>query len=239
VNANVLALDFIQDLDNRHCAESVSSAFQALIEQFGFSYFCIGSIKPDRDERGLVWATSFKHPWFRHWVECEHIHVDPVIWRLKRNGDPFRWAKLEEHHPGIQNMEVMDEAAEFGMRDGWSLAFRYGQRDIPAIAIGLGTPKFALAPENETALHLAAVYCGLKLGEFAQRQPSISDLLSTRERECLRWVASGKTDWDISEILGISQQTVHKHVSNALKKLNAATRAQAVAVALTTRQITL
>lgn len=238
MSADALVLDFIQDLDNRHCAEEVSEAFQALIEKFGFTYFCIGSIHPGCDERGLVWATSLKHPWFRHWVENERIHVDPVIWRLKRNGDPFRWTTLKDH-PDIPHLDVMQEAAEFGMHDGWSMAFRPGQKNAAAIAVGLGAPKFDLPREAQIALHLSAMYCGLKLAQFGAGRSPANDLLSTRERECLRWVASGKTDWDISEILGISQQTVHKHVSNALKKLNAATRAQAVAVALTTRQISL
>ena len=61
--------------------------------------------------------------------------------------------------------------------------------------------------------------------------------LTPRERECLSWVASGKTDWEISQILNISEQTTHEYVQNAISKLNATTRAQAVAVAILTRQI--
>ena len=42
-------------------------------------------------------------------------------------------------------------------------------------------------------------------------------------------VAEGKTDWEISVILGIAEATVRFHVDNARRKLGAVNRAQAVA----------
>jgi len=42
-------------------------------------------------------------------------------------------------------------------------------------------------------------------------------------------VAEGKTDWEISVILGIAEATVRSHVDNARRKLGAINRAQAVA----------
>ena len=53
--------------------------------------------------------------------------------------------------------------------------------------------------------------------------------LSERELECMRWVADGKTDWEIGMILKISEATARFHVDRARGKLHAVTRAQAVA----------
>ena len=53
-----------------------------------------------------------------------------------------------------------------------------------------------------------------------------------REREVLRWVASGKTDRDIADILGISPRTVHKHLQHIYEKLGVETRTAAVMRAL-------
>ncbi len=53
--------------------------------------------------------------------------------------------------------------------------------------------------------------------------------LSQRERDCMAYVAMGKTDWEIGVILGIAQATAHLHVENARRKLGAANRAHAVA----------
>ena len=53
--------------------------------------------------------------------------------------------------------------------------------------------------------------------------------LTQRERDCMAYVVLGKTDWEISTILSLSQTTVRFHVDNARRKLGAATRAQAAA----------
>jgi len=52
--------------------------------------------------------------------------------------------------------------------------------------------------------------------------------LSLREREVLRWLREGKSSWDISVILRISERTVNYHVGNIIRKLGVVNRAQAV-----------
>ncbi|MGP0092297.1 MAG: LuxR C-terminal-related transcriptional regulator, partial [Xanthobacteraceae bacterium] len=56
--------------------------------------------------------------------------------------------------------------------------------------------------------------------------------LSPREREVLSWAAQGKTTQEISETLGITPRTVEEHVTAASRKLGAANRTHAVAIAL-------
>jgi len=55
-----------------------------------------------------------------------------------------------------------------------------------------------------------------------------SSLLSRRELEVLKWLKLGKTSWDISIILRISERTVNYHVGNIVRKLGASNRMQAV-----------
>ena len=56
--------------------------------------------------------------------------------------------------------------------------------------------------------------------------------LTTREKECLSWTARGKTSWEISVILSISESTATFHLRNAAIKLKASNRTHAVAKAL-------
>jgi DNA-binding CsgD family transcriptional regulator len=42
----------------------------------------------------------------------------------------------------------------------------------------------------------------------------------------------GKTNWEISVILGISQESIKDYMTNILQKLDASNRAHAVAIAL-------
>jgi DNA-binding CsgD family transcriptional regulator len=57
-------------------------------------------------------------------------------------------------------------------------------------------------------------------------------LLTPRELEVLTWAARGKSAWEIGVILGISKRTVDEHIQTATRKLGAATRTAAVAIAL-------
>ncbi len=56
--------------------------------------------------------------------------------------------------------------------------------------------------------------------------------LTERELECLNWVALGKTDVQIGEIIHRVATTSRFHVENAMTKLGASNRAQAVAIAM-------
>ncbi len=61
--------------------------------------------------------------------------------------------------------------------------------------------------------------------------------LTDREREVMTSIAAGGQSADIAERLFLSPETVKTHVSNAMGKLGAHTRAHAVAIALVTGQI--
>ncbi len=54
--------------------------------------------------------------------------------------------------------------------------------------------------------------------------------LTPRELEVLSWVAKGKTNRDIAEILGMSPRTVNKHLEHIFVKLGVETRAAAAAL---------
>lgn len=65
-----------------------------------------------------------------------------------------------------------------------------------------------------------------------RRRPTFKSKLTARESEVLRWVANGKSAWEIGEILDIAKRTVDEHVQTAVRKLGAVNRTHAVAIAL-------
>lgn len=69
-------------------------------------------------------------------------------------------------------------------------------------------------------------------GAKGSRSPSEDTApLTPRETECLTWAARGKTSAEIAQLLNRSMETVEFHLSNAMLKLRARTRAHAVAIA--------
>jgi len=65
--------------------------------------------------------------------------------------------------------------------------------------------------------------------ETASRLSTAS--LTPRETEVLSWIAKGKTNRDVGEILGMSPRTVNKHLEHVFEKLGVETRAAAAALA--------
>jgi DNA-binding CsgD family transcriptional regulator len=60
----------------------------------------------------------------------------------------------------------------------------------------------------------------------------MSDDLSDREKACLSWTAAGKSSWEISRILSISENTVVFHIKNAMRKLGVTNRTLAAVKAI-------
>jgi DNA-binding CsgD family transcriptional regulator len=58
--------------------------------------------------------------------------------------------------------------------------------------------------------------------------PIVSEFkLTQREAEVLRWLSIGKTNRDISHILGVSARTIDKHIERIFSKLGVETRTAA------------
>lgn len=64
-----------------------------------------------------------------------------------------------------------------------------------------------------------------------RRQPRLTDALTERERQVLDALAAGDRTDDIAATLHLSPHTIRTHVKTLLAKLEARTRAHAVAIA--------
>jgi DNA-binding NarL/FixJ family response regulator len=64
-----------------------------------------------------------------------------------------------------------------------------------------------------------------------EEHPALGDL-TEREREIVAWVATGRSNQEIAELLVVSPDTVRTHVSRAMVKLQARDRAQLVVFAM-------
>jgi LuxR family quorum sensing-dependent transcriptional regulator len=231
------AFEFIEDLDRQTDTTSLLNSFQNLISGYGFSGYCIGDpSNPHVYRKDRVWGVTWPEGWLKRFADQRYQLVDPLIRHMGTTSEPFRWSDVRPS-AGPVALQVLDEATEFGMNDGFALPI-YGT-DGAMIGVTVAAEHYELNKRDEAALHMAAIYFHAKFSRFRMRNPPIPKVskLTPRERECLSWVASGKTDWEISQILNISEQTAHEYVQNAITKLNATTRAQAVAVAMLTRQI--
>ncbi|MGB5079743.1 MAG: XrtB/PEP-CTERM-associated transcriptional regulator EpsA [Burkholderiales bacterium] len=94
---------------------------------------------------------------------------------------------------------------------------------------GIGPKQAYFAEVLVPFLHLAWVRTQVsRPAESGSASPAGAGVLTSREREILRWIHLGKSNIEIGAILGISPLTVKNHVQKILRKLNVQNRAQAV-----------
>ena len=60
---------------------------------------------------------------------------------------------------------------------------------------------------------------------------NLKQLLTPKQLEILKWIKQGKTSWDISMILNISERTFDFHATSLQNRLDATNRTQGVAIA--------
>lgn len=123
--------------------------------------------------------------------------------------------------------QYWDAMSEAGIADA-VCATSYGRhRTIASLHLGFRDPD--LSPDDALSVQLAGLMLTERLITFAA-PPGVDEVtLTARERDAMAWVAEGKSDWEISVILSVSETTVRFHVDNARRKLGAVNRAQAVA----------
>jgi DNA-binding CsgD family transcriptional regulator len=227
----------------------LSAAIHDATYKFGFSSFHYGAhapIKPDGESARFIFdgteqkhggvISSYSESWFNRYQSQNYIEIDPLVKHCSRSIVPVVWHQQEKSNDK-KIIQMFGEASEHGLVAGatfsvigkkgelaiFSLtndcANEYEKRNIVA---QLGQGYLLLAH-----IHEAVIRLGLPNSKLSE-----TENLTKREKECLVWISSGKTSWEISRILGVSENTIIWHISNASKKLKTNTRAQALARAI-------
>ena len=180
------------------------------------------------------------------------VRAQEVLVRLAthvRNARAVRLAR-EAIDVGGHGVLVIDAQARVAWRSPQAAAWL--RELFPSCAEGLPADWLAWLSAGESAQHTTVGANGqalvlrnlgpVGLGEqmlLLQRraEPSAAATrlstasLTPREAEVLSWVAKGKTNRDVGDILGMSPRTVNKHLEHVFEKLGVETRAAAASLA--------
>jgi DNA-binding NarL/FixJ family response regulator len=150
-------------------------------------------------------------------------------------------AVLDIRMPKLGGIDVLKRLAESEIMTAVILYTGYPERSLLLESLDAGARGFLLK-ESPLAdlmrairivagggIYVDPVLAGVLAGPLAtERLPT----LTKREREILRLLADGMRNEQVASVLSISPLTVRTHVKNAMTKLEADTRTQAVASAL-------
>ena len=239
VDYSQLAFDLIDELERFRTPDEMIGRMSSALSQFGFSGFLI-STTPDlragaqRQTFFDGWPDNFNE----HYIENDFYKDDPVVAMCLRAADPFEWSEAPyDPRTAPRSKEVMNVAADFGLKNGFAVPIHRQRGMIDTVT--MGGDYSALDPRAKRSIHLVALYAHSKaLALIGAGHPDpYRRILSQGEREVLAWTAAGKTSWEISVILGVSEAAVAKRIKVASRKLGSVNKTQAVVEAIRTRQI--
>ena len=209
----------------------------ALIEdatrELGFRYFAVlHHASVNVTKRPLIRADNYPTGWADEFAREKLWVNDPVHLASRRVNTGFAWESIGDIIELVtEHRRIFDRSRRFGLGSGFT---------IPANIPGEPTASCSFVTETGVSLPAQRLRCAELIGGHAFRAlRRIHGLswrkpphLSPRERECLRLVAVGKSDWEIARILGISVQTAHQYIKRSRAAYSVSTRTQLVVLGL-------
>jgi LuxR family quorum sensing-dependent transcriptional regulator len=235
-------LDFVQQLQRLTNYDDVCRLIMKELEWFGFTNVsCISLPGPGREAIDCILMNNRPQDYVDHYIEKNHVVRDPVVTELRRTMNPFSWSDVRARRDLSKSEKaIMDEGREFDAHDGLIIPIVTRSGSVTLFSpCGL---KPDLTERARAAIEIIGIYSHHALRRAIsqnQRADVAHTPLTPREREIMQWVAAGKTDEEIADILSIGPTTVTSHVENAKQKLDAFRRTYAVVQALRFGEISL
>ena len=226
-------LEFVHQCVACRAKSDFLALFPGLQRVVPFDHAC--AISARHDARSGVIApidcinVSFPAEACREYASRDYFQRDPLMQRgLTTDGVQY-YSEERIERP----REITALCLDHGMRQGYALGSRPpGPKENGSLFFFKG-PSMKFDRHLVALLEFVAPHLQLALSRALRGDEATERViaLSGREREVLDWLQEGKSSWETSVILGISERTVNFHVENITRKLGAVNRSQALAIA--------
>jgi LuxR family transcriptional regulator, quorum-sensing system regulator BjaR1 len=235
------AFQAIDELGRLTTPESIVARLADYLSRYGFTSFLMTGL-PSQQQRvePHILLNGWTDGWLDRYVKASHYLHDPCVRHCFATIEPFVWSEIPAQLLETKKaQQVMDEAKEFGHAEGLCVPLHdvYGSQAVVTMA----GRHVELPPGARRMVHLASLYA-YGAAERTLRTSGYAALgqegrLTERERDVVRWMAEGKTFWEISVILGITESTVNDHMRKIRQKLGTRNAAHTVTEAIRRREI--
>ena len=223
------AIDLIEAPIMQTSAAAIGRAFFESLRPFGVRAIYARAYRQPRSglgEEEHIFSRISPAGWEGLYAEKQFQNINYLPREVRRRAGPFKWSDIRLVDP--REMALARVLIDNGFGDGIATPC-HG----PAGYVGVVSLAFErlcdVAPGDQGAIEMASLVLHNRMRDCSKLVAADAPRLTPRERDCLGFVADGKSDWDISVMLGVSHTTIISHVQNAKRKLGAATRAQAIA----------
>ncbi|WP_323120312.1 autoinducer binding domain-containing protein [Burkholderia alba] len=218
-------------LDLFAAAQSEADIFRELsfaVRELGFEYCSFGTCVPfPISNPRFTLQSNYPDAWETRYVSSNYFAIDPTVRHGLTQSMPLVWRTNGQ----TQSPEFWEEAAHHGLRYGWSMPTLCRNGPVGLVTmVRSGEPidRRELVSKEYRMLWLVDAVSGAMRADFATRlAPEYAVELTGREREALKWSASGKTYVEIGMIMSVDERTVKFHLVNTMRKLNAMNKTEA------------
>lgn len=227
------ALEFIEEVDRLDSPDAVVEAVYRAVAGLGFEglFFAEFHPRPGQNFEDFVLASRCPAELRAIYTKRDYASVDPNIRRARCSIHPFEWGeRASGEGDDSRDVEFMRFLADFRFPRGFVVPIHGPAGFVAGVAVAGN--KFDLSARTKPGIHLMALYAFDRIRQLVAARPEEKPPLTSREREVLAWSAQGKSAWEIGEILSVAKRTVDEHAQTAMRKLGAANRTQAVAIAI-------
>ncbi|ALA56953.1 helix-turn-helix transcriptional regulator [Nitrospira moscoviensis] len=186
----------------------------------------------DFKEFSRVLNVSYSNDWLYAYCKNEYAAVDPVLLHLPTSLPTLIWKQTFAAATSPRQLEFIEEACAFGLTNGITTGKLDRKRGVATFFSFAGGDANGTVRYKDLIEYLVPHFHRVLTANTHTPLSEGTKGLSPREITVLLWMKEGKTNWEIAHIVGVSERTVRFHVESIFVKLNASSRAQAVAVAL-------
>lgn len=232
---------FVTGLQSTNDLDDLRAVFEVKARELGLKYFTYHIVKIAGFGTNLNYViTTYPDEWVQHYIHQGYTKLDPVVQHGQGMMLPFEWEQVAapEMLEGKQ-VTLYKEAADLSIQKGLSIPIHGHKGEFAMMSVvpdAKGREAEKLIEEHRDLLHLLSLYyhnqAGGMLIERMLGATKRKSVLTNREREVLQWTAVGKSTWDISQILHLSEASVVFHIENAKRKLGVTNRTHAVVKAM-------
>ncbi|MTI18626.1 LuxR family transcriptional regulator [Rhodobacteraceae bacterium RKSG542] len=226
-------------------AESAFNKYRQLLNRFDFwggMYGLAPEKSPGSTEEAMRLLSNYSESFMREYVHYELLVTDPLAQHcIAGRTTPLSWC-IEGFRPEGKQQDILADLmkAEGELNSEGQVrgvAFSVGPPD----QYGLGGVSLMSAAKTQEELNRQLEASWEQVQGLANMlhaymiQPSITQSLvglTTRELECLHWLAAGMNVQQIADRLGRADATIQNHIATASRKLRANNRTQAVSRAM-------
>ncbi|MHA1597238.1 MAG: LuxR family transcriptional regulator [Alphaproteobacteria bacterium] len=225
------AIEVLDRLQSVGSEGELQKTIEWYLSKTDISTYAYIAFTPEDGPKGL---NNHPQSWLDHYEDRGYLDVDPVISRARGEVLPFRWNDAPSAF-NSREKTVMGEGREAGIVSGATIPVPGPGRSSGMFFISshISNQRFQHLWQNlRHELHLVGLYAHSAFIEICNKDDSTPRRLTSREQECLLWTSRGKTAWEVSEVLKVSERTVVFHLQNAAKKLDCFSKHQAVVRAI-------